>query len=136
MAKVIKECDTCNKAKAARHKPYGELQPIPPPDRAWKTIALDFIVKLPLSKEPLTNAVYDSILVITDKLTKYTYFLPYKEASNTEELAYTFLKTIVSQHGLPEQIISDRDKLFTAKFWKSLIAQLGVKHKLLTAYHP
>ena len=83
----------------------------------------------------MTKAIYDSILVITDKLTKYTYFLPYKEASNTEELAYTFLRTIASQHGLPEQIISDRDKLFIAKFWKSLIAQLGVKHKLSTAYH-
>jgi hypothetical protein len=31
---IIKKCDLCNKAKAARHKQYGELQPIPPPNRA------------------------------------------------------------------------------------------------------
>ncbi|KAI1869633.1 uncharacterized protein JN550_005614 [Neoarthrinium moseri] len=136
VANYIKTCDLCNKAKASRHKPYGEIQPIPPPDRAWKSIAWDWIVKLPLSKEPLTGAMYDSILVTTERLTKYAYFLPYKESSNTDDLAYTFLRTIVSQHGLPDEIISDRDKLFTSKFWKSLMARLGTNHKLSTAYHP
>ena len=42
----------------------------------------------------------------------------------------------MANHGLPDEIISDRDKLFTSKFWKSLVDQLGVHHKLSTAYHP
>jgi transposase InsO family protein len=79
---------------------------------------------------------YNSIWIIIDKLTKYGYYIPYKEANTTEDLAYAFLKTIVNQYGLPEEIISDRDKLFTSKFWTSLIAQLGINHKLSTAYHP
>ena len=66
------------------------------PEEVWSSIALDFIVKLPLSKEPLTGAVFDSILVINDRLTKFAYFVLYKEASNAEELAYTFIKTIIS----------------------------------------
>ncbi|KAH8193500.1 hypothetical protein TruAng_012334 [Truncatella angustata] len=134
--RYIKNYNLCNKAKASRHKPYGELQPIVPPDRAWKSVAIDFIVKLPLSKEPMTGTEYDSILVITERLTKYAYFIPYKEASNAKELAYTILRVVISQHGLPDEFISDRDKLFTSKFWKSLMTQLGVKHKLSTAYHP
>lgn len=133
---VIHNCDVCNKAKSAKHAPYGELRPIAPPDRAWGTIAMDFIVKLPLSKEPMTNVQYDSILVITDKLTKYAYFVPYKEASNAKELAYAFMKNITSQHGVPQQIITDRDKLFTSNFWKALMDKLGLKHKLSTAFHP
>lgn len=132
----IKNCELCNKSKASRHKPYGELMPITPPDRPWKSIALDFIVKLPGSKEPLTNTTYDSVLVITERLTKYAYFIPYKEASNTTDLAYTMLRNVICQHGLPDEIISDRDKLFTAKFWQSLMTRLGVRHKLSTAYHP
>jgi len=64
----------------------------------------------------MTNVVYDSILVITDRLTKYGHFIPYKEASDAVELAYTFLKVIIANHGLLEEIISDRDKLFTSKF--------------------
>jgi hypothetical protein len=77
---VIRTCDICQRSKASRHKPYGELQPLPIPEEAWSSIALDFVVKLPGSVEPLTGVIYDSILVITERLTKYGYFVPYKEA--------------------------------------------------------
>jgi transposase InsO family protein len=136
VTRIVKECEDCARAKAARHKPYGELKPLPVPTRPWESIAFDHITKLPPSKEPMTDTVYDSIFVVTDRLTKYGYFIPYKEASNSEELAYTFLKNIVSNHGLPEEIVSDRGTTFASKFWQALMAQLGLKHKLSTAYHP
>jgi hypothetical protein len=79
---------------------------------------------------------YDSILVITDRLTKYAYMLLYKEASDAEELAYTFLRIVVANHGVPDEIISDRDKLFTSKFWTALTGLLGVKRKMSTAFYP
>ena len=134
--KWISECDICWKTKHSRHKPYGETKSPEAPSGAWQSIALDFIVKLPISKEKLTGARYDSILIIMDRLTKYAYFLPYKEASNTDDLAYILLRTVVANHQMPESIISDRDKLFTSKFWRSFTAQIGTNHKLLTAYHP
>jgi hypothetical protein len=84
----------------------------------------------------MTDTVYDSIFVVTDRLTKYGYFIPYKEASNSEELAYTFLKNIVSNHGLPEEIVLDRGTTFASKFWQALMAQLGLKHKLSIVYYP
>ena len=70
----------------------------------------------------MTKIAYDAIWVVTDRLTKYEYFVPYKEGSSAQELAFAFLKTVVSQHRLPKEIISDRDKLFTSKFWISLMA--------------
>ena len=69
-----------------------------------------------MSKEKVIGVEFDSILVITDRLTKYTYMLLYKEASIVEDLPYTFLRTIVTNYRLPEEIISDKDKLFTLKF--------------------
>ncbi|KAL0935757.1 reverse transcriptase domain protein [Colletotrichum truncatum] len=84
----------------------------------------------------MTNVHYDSVLVIVDRLTKYSYFIPYMESSTAEDLAYKFLQVIVSQHGMPKEIVSDRDKLFTSKFWRSLISQLGSDHKMSTAFHP
>ncbi|MDB5910846.1 MAG: pol protein, partial [Massilia sp.] len=133
---VIHNCQPCQQNKASRHKPYGELRPLPIADRAWGSIAFDHIVKLPPSKEPMTNTVYDSVFVITDRLTKYGYFIPYKEASLAEDLAYTFLRIVASNHGLPDEIISDRGTTLASHFWQSLMSQLGVKHKLSTAYHP
>ncbi|SLM35309.1 reverse transcriptase domain protein [Lasallia pustulata] len=63
-------------------------------------------------------------------------FVPYLEGSSAEELAYAFYKYVVANHGLPTQIISDRDKLVVSKFWQSLMDLMGVQHKLSTAYHP
>ena len=80
--------------------------------------------------------VYDSILVVIDRFTKYGYFIPYKEAFTAKNLVYIFTKYILGNHGCPKEIISDKDKLFTSRFWKSLVDQLGTNHKLSTAYHP
>jgi hypothetical protein len=99
-------------------------------------MALDFVIKLPLSKELITGVIYDSIIIITDRLTKYAYFIPYLKNSSAEDLAYIFYKHIITNHKFLQRIISDRDKLFTSRFWKLLIDFSGVHHKLSTAYHP
>ncbi len=77
---------------------------------------MNFIVKLSKSKERVTRTMYDSILMITDRLIKYEYFLSYKKATFAEDLTYTFLRTIVVNHDLSDEIISNRNKLFTSKF--------------------
>jgi hypothetical protein len=88
---------------------------------AWKSIALDFIVKLPLLKEVFTEVTYDSILVVTNRLIKYAHFIFYKEGLTAEELVYTFNRNIIINYGILEEIISNRDKLFISNFWKLLI---------------
>jgi hypothetical protein len=134
--KIINQCLTCKKAKARRHKPYGELQPIPVARRPWDSITMDFITKLPLSLDPATNTAYDSILVIVDRLTKFSYFIPYQEATDAEEFSYIFLRNIVSTHGLPSEIVSDRGPPFFSNFWQCLMARIGLNHKLTTAWRP
>lgn len=133
---VIKECIGCNLNKPTRHRPYGLLQPLEPPEGPWQSVSMDFIVKLPESIEPGTRRRCDSILVIVCRLTKYAYFLPTRENINAEELAYEIMRSVVSRHGMPKQFISDRDKLFTSKFWNTLLAKLGSKSKLSTSFHP
>ena len=43
---------------------------------------------------------------------------------------------MISKYGLPQELILNRDKLFTSRFWRALMAQLKVKHKLSIVYHP
>ena len=62
------------------------------------------------------KVLYDSVLVITDRLMKYRYFISYKKVLSAEELAYAFLRVIAANYKLSEEIISDRDKLFIFKF--------------------
>ena len=49
---------------------------------------IDFIVKLLKLQELMTGVKYDSILVITDRLTNYAYFILYKKSSIAEDLTY------------------------------------------------
>nr|GEW07292.1 hypothetical protein [Tanacetum cinerariifolium] len=45
-------------------------------------------------------------------------------------------KEIVCRHGVPKLVISNRDSLFTSRFWDSLQKDLGTQLDLSTAYHP
>jgi hypothetical protein len=82
---------------------------------------LDFIVKLPLLKEVFIGVTYDSILIVTNRLIKYAYFIFYKKGLTAEELIYTFNRNIITNYGILKEIISNRNKLFISNFWKSLI---------------
>ncbi len=104
-------------------------------DHAWKSITLNFIIKLSKSKKRVTRTMYDFILIVMNRLIKYEYFLSYKKTTFAKDLTYTFLRMIVANHDLSDEIISNRNKLFTLKFWKSLVNQLEIHHKLSTAYY-
>jgi hypothetical protein len=60
---------------------------------------LDFMTKLLLSKELITGIMYNSIIVVTDRLTKYAYFIPYLKSFLTKDLIYMFYKHVMANHG-------------------------------------
>ncbi|KAI3769068.1 hypothetical protein L6452_00164 [Arctium lappa] len=70
------------------------------------------------------------------RLTKSAHFLPIKETYSLEKLSRLYIDEIVSRHGVPSSIVSDRDARFTSAFWRSLQRELGSQLKLSTAYHP
>jgi hypothetical protein len=53
-----------------------------------------------------------------------------------EKLAKLYIQEIVSLHGVPLRIVSDRDAWFVSRFWQSLQKALGSKLDFSTAYHP
>ena len=97
---------------------------------------MDFVVKLPPSKDPAIQDAFDSIIVIVDKLTKYAIMVPFKETYKADQLAFILLDRLIRDYGIPKSITSDRDKLFISNYWKILIGQIGIKLRMSTAYHP
>ncbi|GJY03487.1 hypothetical protein Tco_0369427 [Tanacetum coccineum] len=89
-----------------------------------------------VTKLPKTSTGQDTIWVIIDRLTKYAYFLPMKETNSMEKLTRQYLKKVVSRHGVPVLIISDRDSRFTSHVWQSLQKALGTQLDMSIAYHP
>jgi hypothetical protein len=131
IAKYVSECDICRRVKASHLKPAGMLQPLNIPSGKWEDISMDFIVGL-----PNTSKGYDSIWVIVDRLTKVAHFLPVKTSYTARQYAQLYLDRIVSLHGIPKTIISDRGAQFIARFWEQFHAALGTQLIRSSAYHP
>ncbi|GJT75527.1 reverse transcriptase domain-containing protein [Tanacetum coccineum] len=72
----------------------------------------------------------------THRLTKSAHFIPTRATDSMETLTRLYIKEIVSRHGVPISIISDRDSHFTSRFWQSLQNALGTQLDMSTAYHP
>ena len=76
------------------------------------------------------------ILVVIDRLTKMARFIATDSMVTSKGTADLFLREVFRHHGLPSNIVSDRDPRFTAKFWKTLQEALGVDLLMSTAEHP
>jgi hypothetical protein len=126
----VQQCLICQQAKHDTRAPAGLLQPLPIPEQVWEDVAMDFITGLPPSHG------YTVIMVVIDRLTKYSHFSPLKVDYNSKIVAETFMKTVVKLHGVPKSIISDRDKVFMSKFWKDLFQLQGTTLAMSSAYHP
>ena len=63
---------------------------------------MDFIVKLPKSSKPRLDRLYNSILVIVDRLTKVVKFILMEETIIVEELAYEVTKALILDYRLLE----------------------------------
>ncbi|GJZ06089.1 putative reverse transcriptase domain-containing protein [Tanacetum coccineum] len=131
IAIYISKCLTCGKVKVEYQKPSGLLVQPEIPQWKWENITMDFVTKL-----PKMATGQDTIWVIVDCLTKSAHFLPMREDDTLEKLTRQYLKEVVSRHGMPVSIISDRDGKFTSHFWKSLNKSLGTRLDMSTSYHP
>jgi hypothetical protein len=67
----------------------------------WQDMALDFVTKLPLFRELMIGVIYNSIIVVTNRLTKYAYFISYLESFLAENLVYIFYKYVMANYGFP-----------------------------------
>jgi len=131
VAQYVGKCLTCSKVKIEHQKPGGLLKQLEIPQWKWEDITMDFVVKLPRTKEG-----HNAIWVIVDRLTKSAHFLPIREDYSMERLVKLYIDKIVSKHGVPLSIVSDRDSRFTSDLWQQLHKALGTQLNLSTAYHP
>ena len=107
---------------------YGFLQPLSTPIGPWKSISLNFIKALPTSKG------YDAILTVVDCFTKMTHFFPCTKSFTRQDTTNLVMR--VKNHGILDDIISDRGPQFVLKFWRNLLEILRISCKLSSSYYP
>ncbi|KAK4683964.1 putative transposase, partial [Tremellales sp. Uapishka_1] len=128
--KYVRGCAPCQRAKTSRQRPQGFLQSLEIAEAPWAAISMDFVEELPNSNG------FDSILVVVDRLTKWAIFIPTTTRLRAAGLVDLIIDNVITQHGMPSSIVSDRGSKFTSKLWAAMCNALGIKVSLSTAFHP
>ena len=82
----VVECDNCQRNKSENVLTPGLIQPLHIPNQKWEEISMDFIDGLPPSKGK------DKILVVVDRLTKFSHFMAIKKQTWQNKLQKYFAK--------------------------------------------
>jgi hypothetical protein len=126
----VQTCLICQQSKPERNKYPGLLEPLPTPDAAWQTVTMDFVEGLP------TSGTANCIMVVVDKFTRYAHFIPLHHPFTAAKVAAAYMTNVFKLHSLPKVMVSDRDPIFTSRFWKELFSLMGSELRMSSAYHP
>src|SRR4029077_19542798 len=114
----IRGCEDCQKNREDHHRPYGKMQLWQYElEKPWQHIAMDFMMELPEVIDPATRKKVDQILIVVDRLSKYTILIPTKTDATTAEVIELLWRSVFSVFGIPQTITSDRDKIFRSDRW-------------------
>ena len=100
VVEYIARCMECQKVKVENRHPTGLQQPLPIPEWKWDVGTMDFITKLP--KMRLQN---DVIMVVVDKLTKASHFIPVKTTHKAANIADIYMKEVAELHDISKAIV-------------------------------
>jgi hypothetical protein len=128
--KYIRACEVCQRVKPAPSL-RAPLQSLPVPIECWKSVSMDFIFGLP--EDDNKN---NGILVLVDRFSKMVHLVAVPETTTAEGCARFFVDTVFRLHGLPRDLVSDRDPRFTAEFWRAVFRLLGTRVNMSTSNHP
>ncbi|KAF1327267.1 reverse transcriptase, partial [Globisporangium splendens] len=128
--KYVRACEVCQLSKPAPSS-QAPLHSLPVPSECWKSVSMDFIFGLPPG-----NGRRTGVLVFVDRFSEMVHLTAVSERITVAQTARVFVDTVFRLHGTPQEIVSDRDPRFTARFWAETFALLGTKLSMSTSDHP
>jgi len=109
-------CDKCVTYKRGKSKSqhHGIFMPLLIANTPWTNISIDSVLGLPRSK----GGKY--VFFVADRFSKMTHFIPYHKNDDVDHVTNLFFKEVVRLHGIPRNIVSNRDVKFVSHFRKLL----------------
>ncbi|KAG2765815.1 hypothetical protein Pcac1_g22762 [Phytophthora cactorum] len=128
--KYVRACEVCQRVKPAAFS-QAPLQSLPTPSECWQSISMDFVFGLPPDSKRRTGVV-----VFVDRFSKMVHLAAVPAEVTAVQTARLFVDMVFKHHGMPLDIVSDRDPRFTARFWQEVFTLLGTQLSMSTADHP
>jgi hypothetical protein len=124
-------CLEFQKVKTEHRCPTSFLHPFPILEWKWEVVTIDYITNMPRIVKQ-----YDSIMVVVEKMNKATHFIPVKTTHKATNIADIYMREFFWLHGVPKEMVSERDPKFISNFWKGLFKGFGTNLNISTTYHP
>jgi hypothetical protein len=91
-------CSTCNPT----NRKLGLYSPLPVPSHPWKSVSMDFVGGL-----PITKGGHDYLYVVVDRFNKMCILMPCENYIIVEKTINLFFQYVWVHFGLPTSIVSD-----------------------------
>ena len=125
----IETCKDCASKKSPKRTATAPMQSIPV-EGPFDRVCVDVLGPLPASEQGNRY-----IVVFTDSLTKWPEAFAIRSAG-ADVIAKLFVEELISRHGAPRTLLSDRGKNFLSKLVQEICDLFTVKKVNTTAYHP
>jgi transposase InsO family protein len=109
----------------------GLLKPLPVARGCWERVGVDFITDVTTSFRG-----NNCIVTFVDHFSKRVTWMPCTKTIDAAEFAQLFLEAIIQLHGVPREIVSNRDTCFTSDFWAEVSKRLQTKLLMSMVFHP
>ncbi|GMF11858.1 unnamed protein product [Phytophthora lilii] len=128
--KYVRACEVCHRVKPA---PFSQapLQFLPAPPECWQSISMDFVFGFPPDAKRRTGVV-----VFVDRFSKMFHLATVLAEVKAAQTARLFVDMVFRHHGMPRDMVYNRDPRFTARFWQEVLILLGTQLSMSTADHP
>ncbi len=137
MSKNVKEyvvsCTKCSLTKSIKHKFYELLQSLSIFMKFKKNWTMNFIIDLSFNKR--SEQIYDFILIIIDRYTKYFRYISARKDWTTKQLTNQLFDEIFFKHEMSKSIMFNKNSLFIFNFWFNFCYHLRIKIRLNIVFH-
>ena len=129
VSRIVKYCDVWQKCKDSGNKFItGETHPILPA-RKGELISIDYYRPLPVSSGGVRY-----LLVMVDNFTKYVELYALRRATTNATLKR--LQQYITNHGKPDNILTDNGTQFMSRKWTQGLEQLNIKPRFTAIRNP
>jgi len=129
--RVLRECEVCARGDS-RTVGGGALQPLPVASGPFTSLSLDFAS---MQKVVVDGEEFDRVLAVVCRYSKYVFAVPCRSDLTAAGAARLMLRHVLPVAGVPRDLVSDGDALFTARVWRELWASLGTDLRVSSPGH-
>ena len=113
----VRICSDCQRMRVHHHKLYNKFNFILSNDEnSFYTIIMNFIINMSFARNLYIDKINDVILILMNKLTKYTTYIVIIKNLNAKNFAKLFWREFISHHDMMRDIISNKNLLFMNHF--------------------